>query len=462
MVSNNDISGRFEALSLARAIMSLASLQQLELCYNQLSATDGPIAGIRHIMDMLPACKGLLHLSLVSETGGTQDIAALCSALAELTSLQVLKVESDELLEREACQLLAPALKALPHLTSLKLYDTFIQQDGAEVLAGTLAAMQLQRLNLGFGNIGRGGMTVLAPSIRALGATLQKLSLVGNSIGSRGMAALASALSGRATPRLSTLHLGCNRIGKSGALHLAPVIGSLSQLVELDLAENNITAQGAAAILGPLSGLTTLERANFRENDLRSGGMAAVKAALLPLPRLAMLEVDDLTYWEDALEGSDSSTDASVADESDEDSDGEDDDSDDDDDDLDPWNAFDSDDDLQDPMQEVLEILHEMLGGEGMDMLQGMIQNGELAGLAEEVIADGEIEEDSDFLIDSDDTAGSSSSNSSSSSSSSSSDSDSDSSEEGGEGHEVIVISDSSDEGESSSESSESEADEDA
>ena len=120
---------------------------------------------------------------------------------------------------------------------SLKFYSMEIDDELAKALAKILPYTTLTSLDLGGNNIGYSGAKYLAEALKD-NTTLTSLYLVGNYIGYSGINALAGALKDNTT--LTSLDLGGNDIGYSGAKYLAEALKDNITLTSLDLNGNNI------------------------------------------------------------------------------------------------------------------------------------------------------------------------------------------------------------------------------
>ena len=207
---------------------------------------------------MLSSLSGLTSLRLNDNRIGDEGARVLAS-LSGLTSLYL----NDNQIGDEGARVLA----SLSGLTSLDLNHNQIGAEGARVLASLSG---LTSLDLRYNQIGAEGARALSS---LSGLTL--LDIRNNRIGDEGARALAS-LSG-----LTSLHLNHNQIGAEGAR----VLSSMSSLTSLDLDGNQIGDEGARA-LSSLSGLTSL-----RLNDNQIGAEGAW--ALSSLSGLTSLHLFD-------------------------------------------------------------------------------------------------------------------------------------------------------------------------
>jgi Ran GTPase-activating protein (RanGAP) involved in mRNA processing and transport len=168
------------------------------------------------------------------------------------------------------------AAATLPHLTSLDLHYCAIDDQAAEVLAGTPFLARLTTLKLQSNEISPAGVIALTR-----GQRLAHLNLAYNSLTDDAILALAAAPS---AIHLVSLDVTCNRgITDVGARALADS-HHLANLADLNLSYSRLRAGGATALLhSPY--LARLSRL-----DLGNTGLTAEDArALAASPRLAQL-----------------------------------------------------------------------------------------------------------------------------------------------------------------------------
>lgn len=138
-------------------------------------------------------------------------------------------------ISNEHISILLSFLDEHPEVTSLRLWQNQIGDDGTTALAGNTS---LRSLNLDGNQIGDAGATALAGN-----TSLTSLSLWFNNIGDAGAIAFAGSTS------LRSLELGVNRIGDAGAIALA----ASTSLRFLELGINRIGDAGREAFNKPVA-----------------------------------------------------------------------------------------------------------------------------------------------------------------------------------------------------------------
>ncbi len=209
-----------------------------------------------------------------AEGGGHRTTRELQAFLENPTAFDTLNLTSrnvGDCPKGERARVLAEALTVNATLTTLNLYNTFLEPEEARVLAEALK----------------------------VNATLTILVLSQNEIKDEGVSALAEALKVNAT--LTTLTLNHNRMGNAGAIALAEALKVNATLTTLTLEENfwtsvdgnglftinqGIGAAGTTALAEALKVnrfLTTLDLKNHR--ILQEGGDIALTAISQRLER---------------------------------------------------------------------------------------------------------------------------------------------------------------------------------
>jgi len=215
-----------------------------------------------------------------------EDIGLLGS-LTLLTGLKELNL-SKNTIEYRGATTLASALTCLTALQSLDLSYNKIGDAGAAALAGALSRLKgLKFLNLYTNSLG-GGDIALAPALGGL-SDLQELNLGGNDLGAAGATALAGSLS--RLIGLQSLDLRNNSIEAAGATALAPALGVLRELRALNLSFNQLGDAGVVPLAGGLSGLSRLQRLKLDNNRIEADGAVALAGVLRLLTGLQDLDL---------------------------------------------------------------------------------------------------------------------------------------------------------------------------
>ena len=230
--TNSDHIGPAGAKYLAEMLQHNATLQDLELSYNEIGD-----AGAKHLAEMLQHNTTLQHLAL-----GKNEIGDA------------------------GAQHLAEALKHNATLQRLIFYNNKIGAAGAKDLAEALKHNDtLQFLNLRNNKIGDAGVKDLSEALKH-NDTLQFLELGTNNISDAGAKDLAEALKQNTT--LKYLNLGDNKIGDAGARALVEVIDKNTTLNDLDLKRNIITDDSVDIIALMIKNNTNLQSLSLKGNNL--------------------------------------------------------------------------------------------------------------------------------------------------------------------------------------------------
>ena len=254
-------------------VLALALLQQLrdeheaaaELCHKS----------------RLRSCKALREMKVAVwwDDGITAtDLATLGTLGSVLPALETLVlIEHSSTAGPDGVQRLAAGLGAgaLPAVTELYIYSTHVGDTGASALAAALgqgALPRLKTLKLQYDVIGDAGLVALAPALRRLPA-LDWLSLYDSPLGDEGLAALVA-------PPPPTSDTTAGAPPTTGALSGA-LSGPLTRLKVLNLLHTQTNDAGCASLAAALKegALPLLERLTLTATPARATAKAAVFAA---------------------------------------------------------------------------------------------------------------------------------------------------------------------------------------
>lgn len=241
--------------------------------------------GIAHVIDRLRNNTTVTAVALTYGNIGATDGVALAEVLLGDVVVTAVDLSSNHLHD-SGCVVLAAALSVNQSVTTLHMHGNGIGAPGATKLALALEANHtVTHLNLSSNHIGDTGAQRLAEALRT-NVTLCKLNLAANGIGAVGTRALAASLyrqgispgavAGAQCPGsegiqvldlswneadaaalgnllahdtpLTTLRVAYNKLGTTGACHVAAGLRSNTTLQVLDLASNNIGADGGVAL----------------------------------------------------------------------------------------------------------------------------------------------------------------------------------------------------------------------
>jgi Ran GTPase-activating protein (RanGAP) involved in mRNA processing and transport len=242
-------------------------------------------------------------------TLGSAGLAELAPALYRNTSIKVLDISRNNLMDLESTGLLRDILRSNKTITTLDLTgNTFGRTTGAvECIAEGLGSNStLLNIDLSSCAVGDGGVSTLAQNLGSrnttlqkltLGnTTLQKLTLGNNAIGDTGVGVLLETME-QSSNRIRDLDLRYNiLIGIEGAILLARSLGNnaLSNLTRLSLSQCGIGDDGFVALMSALEqnkSLLHLDLPNSHGYSERAYGALAES-----LPEIKVLQQVDLSW----------------------------------------------------------------------------------------------------------------------------------------------------------------------
>ena len=245
-----------------------------------------------------------------------RGLPALLQAAAENCFLKSLTLDSVGVGPMEAAFMASQLREQQPHLAELSLVGNPLGCEGAAALArgwlagdSALGALDLRRTQLA-----AAGLAALAAALGAPGSSLRRLSLAGNALSSVAAAGHLAALVGRCaslveldasecgilgdnvgplvqalacdelqSASLRRLVLRGNRLGESGALHLAGALRVSQQLRALDCGDNGISAAGAIGLANAMrANPGVLRELAIENNAIGDAGWRALAAQRSP------------------------------------------------------------------------------------------------------------------------------------------------------------------------------------
>ncbi len=273
--------------AIAPALAQLTGLETLRLEHDR---SPTPCTGA--LVRALGALSALTDLELEVAS----DAAAFAPALAALPRLRRLAVSDSD---ATALALLRPPAPALAQLRTLELGTCGIRDgDAVAALAAALGRLPgLQHLVLDSdrwsanGNRLSGrGAAALAPALRAL-ADLRSLRLESCDVHAAAAAALAPAIG--ALTRLTLLSLSSNGIGDPGAAALAPALAGLAELRVLRIDHCGVSDAGAEALAAALPRMARLRTVRLDGNLLKTDGRLALALVAARHPSMEEMHVLD-------------------------------------------------------------------------------------------------------------------------------------------------------------------------
>jgi len=214
------------------------ALETLTLSFNDLSAATA------RFFDALAINTSLKTLQLKECRLGDAHAAALGAALATNTTLQQIDLSDNEL-TAAACSALAQGLaSAKSSVTSLKLGNNSLGDNGAVELARVLAASP-STVTIGYLDVSKNGLSSAGMVALLTLPSLRTLTLFDNSLGD-GLTELLPALAANQT--IETLDLGANALHGALSVTLFDAVHSHPSLSTLEMGGNSLGEEGHAAL----------------------------------------------------------------------------------------------------------------------------------------------------------------------------------------------------------------------
>jgi Ran GTPase-activating protein (RanGAP) involved in mRNA processing and transport len=225
-------------------------------------------------------------LNLARTTLGSAGLAELAPALYRNTSIKVLDLSDNNLIDMESARLLRGIIRRNKTMTALDVSgNIFGQTTGAfECIAYELGSNStLLKINLSSCRLGNGGVSTLAQTLGSRNTTLQKLNLAVNCITSTGIGVLLETME-QSCHHITDLELRLNPIGNEGASLLARSFGNkaLPNLTRLSLRQCNIGDDGFIELMSALEQNTSLLQLGLRYNHSVSERVFLALAESLP------------------------------------------------------------------------------------------------------------------------------------------------------------------------------------
>ena len=262
----NDMDHEDADLTLAKALLPLESLTDLNLQFNRLG-------DLLHMGAVLRKCVGLRYLDLglavIHDSGAT----TLAGVLRTCTEVRVLNLSTNEI-GVAGTEELSRALGACVDLKGLNMSNNAIRQRGAEALAGVVG--NVRYLSLSNCGIGARGVEALA-GVEC--EDLLSLDVSGNFMNSVGVQAIDGAAGN--WPALESLSISSNALGASGMRAVVRVLAKYTNLTSLQLAGNDIQDEGVEILTHGLVQCTTLQELSLTNNNITDAG-ATCLAGVLP------------------------------------------------------------------------------------------------------------------------------------------------------------------------------------
>jgi Ran GTPase-activating protein (RanGAP) involved in mRNA processing and transport len=213
-----------------------------------------------------------LHsLDLASNDLGSTELADIAPALYRNTSIKVLDVKWNRLIDMESAELLRGIILRNKTITTLDLSGNKFGRFAAAVerIADGLGSNStLLKIDLSHCGLGDGGVSIIAQTLGSRNTTLQKLTLDNNSISSMGVGVLLDTME-QSCNHITDLELQSNNpIRNEGASLLARSLrnNTLPNLTRLSLYGCGIGDDGFVALVSALEQNTSLLHLDLRYN----------------------------------------------------------------------------------------------------------------------------------------------------------------------------------------------------
>jgi hypothetical protein len=213
-------------------------------------------------------------------------LSELASALYRNTSIKVLDMSTNNLIDMEAARLIRDILRRNKTMTALDLsFNLFGRTTGAvECIADGLGSNStLLKIDLKSCALGDDGVSILAQTIGSRNTTLQKLNLGWNSITSTGVGMLLDTME-QSSHHITDLDLRNNPLGNEGASLLARCLenNALPNLARLSLSHCRIEDDGFVTLMSALEQNTSLLHLDLRSYQHFSERVFLALAESLP------------------------------------------------------------------------------------------------------------------------------------------------------------------------------------
>jgi hypothetical protein len=241
----------------------------------------------------------LLSLILRDGTLVSAGLAELAPALYHNTSIKVLDMSDNNLIDMESAETLRDILRSNKTITTLDLsYNNFGRTTGAvECIADGLGSNStLMEIPLSRCALGNGGVSTLVRDLGSRNTTLQKLTLGNNSITYMGVGVLLETME-QSSQHITVLDLWHNPLGNKGATLLARYLGNntLPNLTRLSLSVCNIGDDGFIALTSALEQNKSLLHLDLSYNN-HGLSERAILALAESLPDIKVLQRLDFSW----------------------------------------------------------------------------------------------------------------------------------------------------------------------
>ena len=237
------------------------------------------------------------NLSFIQDLKEIEYIEKLPQILEKMINLEIFKLQYNNL-NTNLIELLVLSLCKLNKLTNFNIGGDYITASYITLIAPVLTNARFTSLEISNTFIGFDGALLLAPILESM-TQLKKLRLSKNKFGSNGISILASSLGNLS--QLSSLDIGWNNIGPRGAESLVLPLSNLTQLVLLDIGGNSLGKLGAIILAPVIAKLTQLTTFICNVNYIPDDGWHYLGPSLEALSQLTTLNLSHNTIIDKRL-----------------------------------------------------------------------------------------------------------------------------------------------------------------
>jgi len=237
------------------------------------------------------------NLSFIQDLKEIEYIEKLPQILDKMINLEIFKLQYNNL-NTDLIELLVLSLCKLNKLTNFNIGGDYITASYITLIAPVLTNTRLTSLEISNTFIGFDGALLLAPILESM-TQLKKLRLSKNKFGSNGINILAPSL--KNLLQLSSLDIGWNNIGPRGAESLVLPLSNLTQLVSLNIGGNSLGKLGAITLAPVISKLTRLTTFICNVNYITDDGWCYLGPSLEALSQLTTLNLSHNTIIDKRL-----------------------------------------------------------------------------------------------------------------------------------------------------------------
>ena len=236
-----------------------------------------------HLAEVLRCCSNLKEFVLYGDLSSS-EMKLLTRALQHCRYLQWITILGTDLCS--CVTEISTILMQCSDIRSLELAQCNINSEGANVLFGGPATVNLEELYLECNNIGPNGLKSIADNV-----VCKELDLVQCNIGPVGAMHLARSI--LLKPVLTGLCLDVNGIDSNSIIALAEGLSHCCNLQNLILSDNNVGYDGAVALAQYLQSCSKLRQLYLHRCNLEGDGIVSLAEQFHSWPNVEALGLSD-------------------------------------------------------------------------------------------------------------------------------------------------------------------------